>query len=141
MKSLSHVQLLATPWTAAHQAPPSMGFARPRVLQRAATAFSGTSSLSSTNYICTYQFICVCLYTSLAVNLCIIYYLPTLYFPIISVYPSIRPPICLCVISAHLSIDPPIHHLYRPSHHLCPPIGLPVGLPSISAWPPWWLRG
>ena len=25
IKSLSHVQLLATPWTAAHQAPPSMG--------------------------------------------------------------------------------------------------------------------
>ena len=25
---LSHVQLLATPWTAAHQAPPSMGFSR-----------------------------------------------------------------------------------------------------------------
>ena len=25
-KSLSHVRLLATPWTAAHQAPPSMGF-------------------------------------------------------------------------------------------------------------------
>ena len=28
VKSLSHVQLLATPWTAAHQAPPSMGFFR-----------------------------------------------------------------------------------------------------------------
>ena len=28
VKSLSHVQLLATPWTAAHQAPPSTGFAR-----------------------------------------------------------------------------------------------------------------
>ena len=28
MKSLSHVQLLATPWTAAHQAPPSMEFSR-----------------------------------------------------------------------------------------------------------------
>ena len=28
MKSLSCVRLLATPWTAAHQAPPSMGFAR-----------------------------------------------------------------------------------------------------------------
>ena len=28
MKSLSHVRLLATPWTAAHQAPPSMGFSR-----------------------------------------------------------------------------------------------------------------
>ena len=28
MKSLSCVQLLATPWTAAHQAPPSVGFSR-----------------------------------------------------------------------------------------------------------------
>ena len=28
MKSLSRVQLLATPWTAAHQASPSMGFSR-----------------------------------------------------------------------------------------------------------------
>ena len=28
VKSLSHVQLLTTPWTAAHQAPPSMGFPR-----------------------------------------------------------------------------------------------------------------
>ena len=29
VKSLSRVRLLATPWTAAHQAPPSMGFSRP----------------------------------------------------------------------------------------------------------------
>ena len=28
MKSLSHVQLLVTPWIAAYQAPPSMGFSR-----------------------------------------------------------------------------------------------------------------
>ena len=28
VKSLNHVGLLATPWTAAHQAPPSMGFSR-----------------------------------------------------------------------------------------------------------------
>ena len=28
VKPLSHVRLLATPWTAAHQAPPSMGFSR-----------------------------------------------------------------------------------------------------------------
>ena len=28
VKSLSHVRLLATPWTAAYQAPPSMGFSR-----------------------------------------------------------------------------------------------------------------
>ena len=29
VKSLSHVRLLVTPWTTAHQAPPSMGFSRP----------------------------------------------------------------------------------------------------------------
>ena len=28
VKLLSRVQLLATPWTAAYQAPPSMGFSR-----------------------------------------------------------------------------------------------------------------
>ena len=28
VKSLSHVRLLATPWTVAYQAPPSMGFSR-----------------------------------------------------------------------------------------------------------------
>ena len=28
MKSLSHVRLPATPWTAAHQTPPSMGYSR-----------------------------------------------------------------------------------------------------------------
>ena len=28
MKLLSHVRLLATPWTAAYQAPPTMGFSR-----------------------------------------------------------------------------------------------------------------
>ena len=28
VKSLSHVQLFATPWTVAHHAPPSMGFSR-----------------------------------------------------------------------------------------------------------------
>ena len=28
VKSFSHVQLLSTPWTAAYQAPPSMGFSR-----------------------------------------------------------------------------------------------------------------
>ena len=28
VKSLSHIRLLATPWTAAYQAPPSMGFTR-----------------------------------------------------------------------------------------------------------------
>ena len=51
MKSLSHVWLLVTPWTAAHQAPPSMGFSRqeywtgvplpsPRILEWVAIPFS-----------------------------------------------------------------------------------------------------
>ena len=35
MKSLSHVQLLVTPWTAAYQAPPSMGFSRQELLGQA----------------------------------------------------------------------------------------------------------
>ena len=39
-KSLSHVQLLATPWTAAYQAPPSMGFSRQELLEWVAIAFS-----------------------------------------------------------------------------------------------------
>ena len=30
LSCLSRVRLLATPWTAAHQAPPAMGFSRPR---------------------------------------------------------------------------------------------------------------
>ena len=34
VKSLSRVQLLATPWTAAHQAPPSMGFSRQKYWSR-----------------------------------------------------------------------------------------------------------
>ena len=40
MKSLSRVQLFATPWTAAYQAPPSMGFFQARVLEWGAIAFS-----------------------------------------------------------------------------------------------------
>ena len=28
LSRFSHVRLLATPWTAAHQAPPSMGFSK-----------------------------------------------------------------------------------------------------------------
>ena len=40
VKLLSRVLLLATPWTAAHQAPPSMGFFQARVLEWGAIAFS-----------------------------------------------------------------------------------------------------
>ena len=41
VKSLSPVRLIATPRTAAHQAPPSMGFFQARVLEWGAIAFSG----------------------------------------------------------------------------------------------------
>ena len=40
MKSLSHVRFLATPWIAAYQAPPSMGFFQTRVLELGAIAVS-----------------------------------------------------------------------------------------------------
>ena len=40
VKSLSRVRLSATPWTAAYQAPPSMGFFQARVLEWGAIAFS-----------------------------------------------------------------------------------------------------
>ena len=43
VKSLSHVRLLATPWTAAYQAPPSMGFSRQELLEWGAIAFSNYS--------------------------------------------------------------------------------------------------
>ena len=44
VKSLSPVRLLATPWTAAHQAPPSMGFSRQEY-------WSGVPLPSPSNYI------------------------------------------------------------------------------------------
>ena len=43
VKSLSHVQLLATPWTAAFQAPLPMGFFQARVLEWGAIAFSDST--------------------------------------------------------------------------------------------------
>ena len=38
LSHFSRVQLLATPWTAAYQAPPSMGFFQARVLEWVAIA-------------------------------------------------------------------------------------------------------
>ena len=46
VKSLSRVQLLTTPWIAAYQAPPSMGFLQVRVLEWVAIAFSTEALLS-----------------------------------------------------------------------------------------------
>ena len=49
LSCFSHVRLCVTPWTAAHQAPPSMRFSRPRVLEWGAIAFSTTVSTSLQN--------------------------------------------------------------------------------------------
>ena len=51
VKSLSPVWLLATPWTAAHQAPPSLGFSRPRTLEWGAIAFSACYSWWRINFL------------------------------------------------------------------------------------------
>ena len=47
VKSLSHVQLLATPWTGAYQAPPPMGFSRQEYWSGGATAFSNQGPKST----------------------------------------------------------------------------------------------
>ena len=49
MKSLSRVRLFATPWTAAYQAPPSMGFSRQE-------CWSGVPLLSPNHHLMTLKF-------------------------------------------------------------------------------------
>ena len=46
VKSLSHVRLLVTPWTAAYQAPLSMGFSRQEYWSGGAIAFSGVGYIN-----------------------------------------------------------------------------------------------
>ena len=71
VKSLSHVQILATPWAAAYQAPPSMGFSR-QVLEWGAIAFS---DLKTYTYIYNYFMIQVSLYQNYIYKLyCLFYY-------------------------------------------------------------------
>ena len=48
LSRFSHVRLLATPWTAAYQAPPSMGFSRQEQV-RGAIAFTGYSKVRAHN--------------------------------------------------------------------------------------------
>ena len=45
VKSLSHVRLLATPWTTAYQAPPFMGFSRQEYWSGVPFAFPGGSQI------------------------------------------------------------------------------------------------
>ena len=58
VKSLSHVRLLATPWTAVYQAPSSMGFARQEYWSGVPLP-SPSESLGKPNiYICFQRFEC-----------------------------------------------------------------------------------
>ena len=59
MKSLSRARLLATPWTAAYQAPPSMGFSRqeywsgvPSLYPHLSTAAAAAKLLQSCPTLC-----------------------------------------------------------------------------------------
>ena len=61
VKSLSCVQLLATPWTAAYQAPPSMGFSRQEY-------WSGLPLPSPSQWFSSVQFSCSVVFTSLEPN-------------------------------------------------------------------------
>ena len=47
VKSFSRARLLATPWTAAYQAPPSMGFSRQEYWSGGAIAFSDVFAYST----------------------------------------------------------------------------------------------
>ena len=68
MKLLSRVQLLATPWTAAYQAPPSMGFSKQEY-------WRGVPSPSPNNAIISSNTECMCISNfSIALWLC--------YFPL-----------------------------------------------------------
>ena len=68
VKSLSRVRLLATPWTAAYQAPPSMGFARflsidsLKELNKCAKRYGKQCEILNLSYVCACgTCVCVCL--------------------------------------------------------------------------------
>ena len=65
VKSLSHVRLLATPWTTAYQAPPSMGFSRQE-------HWSGVPSPSQdlNTYIYIYTYTYTYIYTHIWICIC-----------------------------------------------------------------------
>ena len=59
VKSLSRVRLLATPWTAAYQAPPSMGFSRQESIKRKEEkriSSHGRSGIAQLNDFCLVEF-------------------------------------------------------------------------------------
>ena len=56
VKSLSHVQLFAAPWTAAYQAPPSMGFSR----QEYWSGLPLKCCKTIRNYCLSIYFLCIC---------------------------------------------------------------------------------
>ena len=68
LSRFSCVRLCATPWTAAYEAPPSMGFSMARVLEWGAIAFSMSITLRSGNSLTI--IVLVCLVTQSCPTLC-----------------------------------------------------------------------
>ena len=58
VKSLSHVQLLATPWTAAYRASPSMGFSRQEYWSGVPSPSPTISHTNTENVLCQYKKLC-----------------------------------------------------------------------------------
>ena len=61
VKSLSRVRLLVTPWTSAHQAPPSMGFSRQEYWSGVPLPSLTNPAAQSQNYIFSLASFCACL--------------------------------------------------------------------------------
>ena len=85
VKSLSHVQLLATPWTAAHQAPPSMGFSRQEYWSgcHCLLLYVCVGTHNVYMHTCThkYMYICIHVHTNMVGHVIVNIYVFVLYVP------------------------------------------------------------
>ena len=109
MKSLSRVRLLTTPWTAAHQAPPSMGFARqeywsgvplpspvfPAPLVKE-TVFSPLYILAS--------FVKDKVSVGVWIYLCAFYFVPLIYI-------SVFVPVAYCLVDSGFIVEPEVRQV------------------------------
>ena len=74
VKSLSCVWPSVTPWTAAYQAPPSMGFSRQEYWSGVPLP-SPTWMLVVCIFLCIYIYVCVCIYTYGYIHMCVYAYI------------------------------------------------------------------
>ena len=101
MKSLSRVWLLATPWTAAHQAPPSMGFSKQEYWSGVPLPYVFLLDWSLDHYVVSFliscnllyfkvYFVCYddCYFSFLLLPICMEYIFPSSHFQSICVFRS-----------------------------------------------------